>query len=163
MNEIQVSDDFFTSEEQTIILNYCSECDYYYGERDNNSNPPTGMVHNIPEKEKVYHIIRNKIENSIPLIKQMEFDRMYVNCFAPSENPYFHIDGKDVITFLYYPEKEWSLNDGGETQFYVDDNLYGIIPKPNRMVMFDGSIIHRATSFRDRHRFTVAIKYVENK
>ena len=83
---------------------------------------------------------------------------MYVNCFAPSETPYFHTDGKG-ITFLYYPNLEWNLQDGGETQFYVDGNILGVPPLPNRLVMFDGEIVHRATSFRDRYRFTVAIKY----
>jgi len=27
-------------------------------------------------------------------------------------------------------------------------------------VVFDGMIQHRATSFRDKHRFSIAIKYV---
>ena len=84
---------------------------------------------------------------------------MYINCFAPSENPYFHIDGESGMTLLYYPNIEWSINDGGETQFYIDENIYGITPIPNRMVIFDASIFHRATTFRNTHRFTVAIKY----
>jgi hypothetical protein len=54
---------------------------------------------------------------------------------------------------------EWDVNEGGETQFYIDENIYGITPVPNRMVIFDASILHRATSFRSSHRFTVAIKY----
>ena len=78
--------------------------------------------------------------------------------FAPSETPYFHTDGEG-ITFLYYPNLEWNLQDGGETQFYVDGNILGVPPAPNRLVMFDGEIVHRASSFRDRYRFTVAIKY----
>ena len=66
-----------------------------------------------------------------------------MNCFAPSETPYFHTDGKG-ITFLYYPNLEWNLQDGGETQFYVDGNILGVPPAPNRLVMFDGEIVHRA-------------------
>lgn len=163
MNEVQICDDFFSSQEHDKILKYCKTCEYHYGERDNDENPPTGMTHDIPEKEEIYSLIRKKIESTIPLINQMEFDGMYINCFAASENPYFHIDGEDVITFIYYPQKEWSLDDGGETQFYIENNIYGIVPKPNRIVMFDGAIVHRATSFRDIHRFTIAIKYIENK
>ena len=83
---------------------------------------------------------------------------MYINCFVPGENPYYHIDGEG-LTFLYYPNLDWDVQQGGETQFYIDENIYGIIPKPNRMVVFDGMILHRATSFRNQHRFTVAIKY----
>jgi hypothetical protein len=51
------------------------------------------------------------------------------------------------------------VQEGGETQFIVDNEIYGVTPVPNRMVYFDASILHRATSFRNRHRFTVAIKY----
>ena len=83
---------------------------------------------------------------------------MYINCFAPNENPYFHTDGEGV-TFLHYANDRFDLQEGGETQFYVDENIYGVIPIPNRLVMFDGRILHRATSFRNGHRFTVAIKY----
>jgi hypothetical protein len=63
------------------------------------------------------------------------------------------------ITFLYYPNICWNLNDGGETQILVDDQIYGILPIPNRIIKFDASLLHRATAFRDTHRFSVAIKY----
>ena len=51
------------------------------------------------------------------------------------------------------------MNELGETQFYMDDMIYGIPPIPNRMIMFNAHIKHRATSYRTQHRFTVAIKY----
>ena len=84
---------------------------------------------------------------------------MYVNCFAPSENPYFHTDGDDGVTFLYYVNDRWELNDGGETQIIVNDEIKGILPLPNRIVGFDASLLHRATSFRFKHRFTLAAKF----
>lgn len=158
---VKVCDNFFSRSEQTLILDYCESCQYTYGETDDNKHIPTGMVHNIPEQSEIYQLIQRKIESSIPTISQMKLYRMYVNCFAPSENPYFHTDGQTGITFLYYPQTGWDLNDGGETQFYIDGNIYGITPVCNRMVMFDAAIQHRATTFRDRHRFTVAIKYDE--
>jgi Rps23 Pro-64 3,4-dihydroxylase Tpa1-like proline 4-hydroxylase len=116
------------------------------------------MVHEIPETEFVYKLFRKKLLDKCPFLSEMKLYRMYINCFAPCENPYFHTDGKG-LTFLYYINDDWNLQDGGETQFYVDGNIYGITPIPNRLVMFDGMIPHRATSFRNRHRFTIAIKY----
>ena len=83
---------------------------------------------------------------------------MYVNCFAPGENPYFHIDGSHV-TFLFYANEEWNIKMHGETQFFIDNEIYGVLPYPNRMIKFNANIMHRATSFRDRHRFTLAVKY----
>jgi Rps23 Pro-64 3,4-dihydroxylase Tpa1-like proline 4-hydroxylase len=89
---------------------------------------------------------------------------MYINCFAPSENPYFHIDCCDEkddneVTFLYYPNETWDLDDGGETQFFINERIYGVAPIPNRLIYFNANILHRATSFRDRHRFSIALKY----
>ena len=125
---------------------------------DDEELPPTGMIHEIGDNEKIYDLFAQQLTQKCSFLKGMTLYRMYVNCFAPSENPYFHIDGEG-ITFLYYPNLEWNLQDGGETQFYCDGNILGVAPVPNRLVMFDGEIVHRAVPFRDRHRFTVAIKY----
>ena len=141
-----------------MIISYCNSCSYTYGEVDNQNTPPTGMVHNIPESEKIYSLFESKL-SAVPFIKGMELYRMYVNCFAPSENPYFHTDGENGITFLYYPNMNWDLQEGGETQFYINDDIYGITPVPNRIVIFSANIKHRATTFRNNHRFTVAVKY----
>ena len=157
-NNIQTSDNIFNKRDQNMIISYCNSCSNTYGEVDNQNTPPTGMVHNISESEKIYSLFESKL-STVPFIKGRELYRMYVNCFAPSENPYFHTDGEDGYTFLYYPQKDWKLDDGGETQFIIDNNLYGILPEPNRMIMFEANIPHRATTFRDRYRFTVAIKY----
>jgi len=85
--------------------------------------------------------------------------RMYINCFAPNENPFFHKDGDSGFTVLYYPNLDWDINEQGETQFLINEEIRGILPIPNRLVKFDATILHRATCFRTKHRFTVAIKY----
>ena len=156
--EVNFIDDFLEQKEQQIVLNYCENAPYHYGEQDDKDLPVTGMIHNIPETEFVYKLFRKHIQDRIEVVRNMKLYRMYVNCFAPQENPFFHIDGEG-LTFLYYPNLDWHVQEGGETQFYIDENIYGIIPKPNRLVGFDGMILHRATSFRSMHRFTVAIKY----
>lgn len=159
MNEINVSNNFFQEKDWNTVLNYCLQCGYTYGEIDNDDTPPTGMIHEVEKDSEIYELFSHRIYESCPQTHQYDLYRMYINCFAPSENPYFHTDGERGYTFLYYPQLDWQLDDGGETQFYFDGSLYGITPEPNRMVMFDARILHRATSFRDRHRFTVAIKY----
>jgi len=157
MGTIEVLDRFLSKEEFDYVLSYCENASYTYGEVDIHGLPPTGMVHEIPETEHIYKLFQSKTKK---LSSDLELYRMYINCFAPSENPYFHTDGDPGdLTFLYYPTNVWKLNDGGETQFLVNNEIYGITPIPNRMVYFDASILHRATAFRDRHRFTVAVKY----
>jgi len=154
---VKVIDNFLTSDQKDFVTWYCLDASYQYGEYDREELPPTGMVSEIDETEEIYELFRDKTKN---LVFGLELDRMYVNCFAPTENPYFHTDWEDGITFLYYPEQSWKLDDGGETQFYIDGEIRGIVPISNRMVYFDANILHRATTFRDRHRFTIAIKYM---
>ena len=73
---------------------------------------------------------------------------------------YYHTDADQGMTFLYYPHKEmWTPNFLGQTEFYVNDKSYSVAPEPNRLCFFDASILHRATSFRTKNRFTVALKY----
>ena len=161
MNPINVSDNYFTERQHQFILTYCENCKYTYGEVDNTDTPPTGLIHNIPYTEEIYRLIEDRIEKSMgPDVIKYRIYRMYVNCFAPRELAYFHTDGKHGdLTFLYYPNLEWNENDLGETQFLIDGEIKGILPKPNRMLGFDADLLHRATTFRDKHRFTIAIKY----
>ena len=156
---IKTFDNFFNENESPTLLEYCCQSSYSYGEVDTRGAPPTGMVHNIREDTEIYKLVKSKILESYREIRKLNLYRMYVNCFAPSENPYFHTDGDDGVTFLYYVNDRWELNDGGETQIIVNDEIKGILPLPNRIVGFDASLLHRATSFRFKHRFTLAAKF----
>ena len=166
--KLEVIDDFFPACDYLKVTKYCFETDYYWGERDNEQSSPTGMIHEIydcedtPVKESNQWIYDLFFENTNHLCPNLKLYRMYINLFAPGENPYFHTDSTDDedITFLYYvPSDDWDIDDGGETQFYHDGEMTGVLSIPNRMVYFDSTILHRATSFRDRWRWTVAIKY----
>ena len=117
------------------------------------------MTHDIPETEFVYKLIAKTLYERAEFTRNMNLYRMYINHFAPSEGADFHNDGEGY-TFLYYPHtEEYELDEGGETQFLLDGNIFGIRAVPNRMAVFDGQIPHRATPFRTQHRFTIAIKY----
>ena len=166
--KLELIDNFFPACDYLKVTKYCFETDYYWGERDNEQSSPTGMIHEIydcedaPVKESNQWIYDLFLENTNHLCPNLKLYRMYINLFAPGENPYFHTDSTDDedITFLYYvPSDDWDIDDGGETQFYHDGEMTGVLPIPNRMVYFDSTILHRATSFRDRWRWTVAIKY----
>ena len=158
--DLNYIDQFFSEQEHQIIHDYCLNAEYSYGERDDANLPITGMVHNIPETEFVYKLIKKRLNDSAQQVQGKKLYRMYVNCFVPGEQPYFHTDGDEGVTFIYYPNMKWDKDDGGETQFLMKDDLYGVLPIPNRMVVFSANLLHRATSFRNDHRFTVAIKYM---
>ena len=57
-----------------------------------------------------------------------------------------------------------TVKTGGNNHAFSDfrgngDVINGYPPIPNRMILFDASLLHRATCFRSTHRFTIAIKY----
>ena len=183
---IDVLDDFLTPEELDFVIEYCVDAPYFYGETDNDDTPVTGLVHNIwvdgmneddlpgerilknsmdnssIDTKKFYALFADRITEKFPECNKESIVRMYVNCFAPCENPYFHRDESedvDAKTFLFYTTPGWDVDRGGETQFVVDGSLYGIPPIQYRLVGFPASILHRATTFRNGYRFTVAIKY----
>tara|TARA_A100001234_G_C12368366_1_gene277065 strand:- start:2 stop:502 length:501 start_codon:yes stop_codon:yes gene_type:complete len=161
---VEVIDNFLSDSEHTAMAMYCHNATYQYGEVDHPGVRPTGMTHHIDDNSAVFKLLEHK---TMPLMLEKYpkayIYRMYVNCFAPNEHPNFHVDNQDdntpAITMLYYPNKKWKPDDGGETQLYIDHEIRGLVPRPNRLVYFDANILHRATTFRNRHRFTMAIKY----
>ena len=161
--DIKIIEDYLTPQIHKQVWEYCLGAPYYVGETDNPDTPPTGVVHNISLDSSIYKILSSPLkENGLIDIKNIY--RCYINCFASSENPYWHMDGEG-ITCLYYPNLEYgNLNEGGETQFLLPNNdIRGILPRPNRMVLFDGMIKHRATCFRSSFRYTLAMKFGYHK
>ena len=159
---IKVFDNFLSEKDFNYVSDYCSTANYTYGERDNFDTPPVGMVSEITLDSEFASLFQNVINQKISQVSPYNLYRSYINCFAPSENPYFHTDGDSGLTLLYYPNKEWNLSDQGETQIVLNnqvDRIVGILPIPNRMLIFDANLVHRATSFRNKHRFTIAFKY----
>ncbi len=135
---------------------------FSYGETDRFDTPVSGMVYDFNLENKFDNdlIIRLKyiIFSVCPDLKKLKLYRQYVNLFLPNERPYFHEDGRGT-TCLFYFNQNYSLDEGGETQFYLNDTITGVLPKPGRLVIFDGEILHRATSFRSNPRITVALKF----
>jgi hypothetical protein len=157
---IEIIDDFLENPNEILFL--CKNSRYTWGQADKPGKPKTGMICKLqidcPEIEKMLQ----KIFELKPKFKTRNLNRIYINCFAPSEQPYFHEDGFSGTTMLYYSSEKYDLDENGETQFLGhDDIIYGIRPKPNRLVIFDANITHRATAFRNSYRFTVAFKFLD--
>ena len=115
---MEIIDNFLERKDVEFVFKYCFASSYAYGETDNMTTPPTGMIHHIKSSETIYNLFESKIRDSYDIVQGMNLYRMYINCFAPSENPYFHKDGDNGLTFLYYfTNHVWGVHDGGETQF----------------------------------------------
>ena len=160
---IDVVDEFLEDHLHHRMFEYCKSAKYRYGECDEYGLPPVGMVSDIvPDGNKSpFDLFEDRIGGEFYPKHQGCPYRMYINLFTPGEIPFWHKDGEQGTTFIYYPNMHWEPNMLGETQFLIDGEITGIIPKPNRLVGFDANISHRATSFRSEHRFSIAIKYYE--
>jgi hypothetical protein len=157
---MKVIDQIFSLEEIQKYHKLFLSKDYYYGEVDSPEHHPTGLVHNFSTDDLTFNEIKCRIEEHAPELKEYSIDRAYLNFFIPNENPYYHHDG-DCTTVIFYVTLSNELNQNGETLFLNDNNktLFGVLPISGRVVVFDGRIKHRATSFRSLPRITLAIKY----
>ena len=84
------------------------------------------------------------------------------NKYDPKTPTYFHRDNDDGgWTFIYFPHIcEYNYQMGGETQILVDNQIVGVLPLPNRLMVFDGSLQHKGTSFsNDQSRYSLAIQF----
>tara|TARA_R100001480_G_scaffold83722_1_gene91886 strand:- start:551 stop:1426 length:876 start_codon:yes stop_codon:yes gene_type:complete len=111
---------------------------------------------------------KNKIEKKLKkqtesILKDMHiFDLLKPERTYASANPYgtvheSHVDyyddlnSKGGVTVMYYLNNFWNFNFAGETVFYDNNNqdiLKSILPKPGRIIVFNGSIEHCAREVR---------------
>ena len=117
---------------------------------------PTGESCNVNSAHKMYSAILDELKKTFSA--PFELSRMYVNRFQPGEIPRFHVDGEVLTCLLYADPETWILDEYGETQLLVNGEIRGVLPLPNRMLIFDGRLPHRATSFATRKRHTIATK-----
>ena len=156
---INFIDNFLSEKDHKSTLLRCMSSPFYYGETDEPHLPPVGMVSVISEDDSIRTFFDEEIKKTVKFVKDLQIYRMYINCFAPGEKPYYHVDGESGVTCLYSPNDNVNMEDGGETQFILENKSINVLPVPNRLSFFNSNILHRATSFRNKHRFTIAIKY----
>ena len=166
MSYIEIFDDKISAENIHDIFVRVAGLSYTHGEQDNPDTPPTGVVAELGldlSKQKVVKDMYDLYMSLCPASDSYNIlQRAYVNLFAPGEQPYYHIDG-DCMTMLYYVNPIWHPNQGGETKILQssDRDVFAISPVPGRIAIFNGSLKHTATSFRNMHRFSVALKFIK--
>jgi hypothetical protein len=174
---IKTYDDLLSEDEHQKLLTEVFNLQYHYGETDEENTPPSGMTCDLDPANHYTHNILESYLKEFDFLKDCYCQRSYVNTFAPNERTYFHHDFTQY-TALYYPGPFWNINDEGETKFFFTSNpfdsiiqkdsedmpiMVSIAPIPNRLVIFKGDVLHSATSFRDKHRFSVAFKFLRKE
>lgn len=172
---IEVYDDVCSYDDNVKLYRTLLNGNYEYGEYDMPHHPPTGLISPINQQSQTFiqlleyflQLDNPSSNNLLSVVQNHSKDlldgrnvliRPYVNLFLPNERPFFHSDGK-VITSMFYFNPLYDIDEGGETQFFIDDQITGVLPKPSRLVIFDGTVLHRATSFRTKPRITAVIKF----
>ena len=123
-----------------------------------------GSVCDLEKDDEIVKVFKHRFEQQQEIkeaIDGMVLHRALINNYAPLEQANYHIDLEGGITLIYFVNKKYNLEHGGETSFYMpeDDMVIGIPPRQQRLVMFDGGILHRATTFRDKRRFNIVFQY----
>jgi SM-20-related protein len=75
--------------------------------------------------------------------------RCYANAQSYGTDGTSHKDSKSPTSYtaVYYPHAAWDLDWAGETVIFTDDKsdvLAAIYPKPNRLAVFHGNVLHAA-------------------
>jgi len=143
------------------IYKEVSSLPYFFGEKDNANDEPTGLTSELKKESISFQSIYNFISQH-PLLKDKEIHRTYVNLFIPRENANYHPDGLSGYTLLYYANLDYDYNEGGETKFLQENNtVFSVLPVPGRIVVFSAKYIHSASSYKNKHRFSIAFKFKE--
>ena len=173
--KIIILDDFFTFSE--ISGNYNNAISYKYSiynssesEVQNLSNKRLGCPLEITDPilmnifdEKRLEIIKNYIPQ-----ENFYHWRSYINFGIHSDNHKIHVDDftvGDGITLLYYINRNWDKDWGGETIFYDDGGNEILYISPfvvGRLIIFSSTIPHSAKPQHFNappYRFTLASKF----
>ncbi len=93
--------------------------------------------------------------------------RAYTNVASYGDMLFTHTDclpGQHDLTALWYLCERWDIEWGGETVFFdaQDEVAYAVMPRPGRLVVFDGAIKHVGrppNRICYAPRYTFAIKF----
>ena len=91
---------------------------------------------------------------------------VYTNLLRSGDRPKAHVDNVSPKnrTVMFYLNDEWNRDWGGETIFYDlnDEITKAVLPKPGRVVSFDGRIPHSARpplTAAHRPRYITVMKF----
>ena len=140
MNEIKVIDNFFSEnirEEIYDLLRYGSNWSFNGGREGRRFWHVNKLEDDIFFNTYLFKIICDELD------KNFSIGRIYANGQTANQCGNPHYDDGD-ITFLYYPNPNWKLEDQGHLIFLEGDNdVSNIVTyKSNRAILFPSGIKH---------------------
>lgn len=167
---LQIWDGVFTNAEIEECYEYFKGLAFLKQERDNPEDLyPSFSADLKPKNFEIKHALgiksRTWIDNISNHASYVLF-RVAVNLMTKGDMELPHTDcpkDRGDITVLFYLNNKWLHTWGGETLFYsANEAVYAVLPKPGRVVIFSGSITHKAgipNSLAKDVRYTLALKY----
>jgi hypothetical protein len=162
---IEVIDNVFDEKTIDFLYGYYRDQSpwHFTGEGIDNSNWRK-FYKDLSQDSKKDNILFYKAEeifnSKLPHLKKTHtLDRPYVSGYVYGTHHDMHIDG-DCYTIMFYLNKVWAIPYAGETIFTNHEQteiLSSVIPKPGRVVVFDGQIPHCA---REVSRTCVELRMV---
>lgn len=166
--DIAIHDDVLRPDEQQAVLNFLRAPGWGYGAFSDPAPDASrywfkhfaGYVQTGQEDRHPDQIER-ELELNAPLAAQMwrriqpivlpghRLARCYANGYPFGSEGGLHMDSNipSHYTLIYYPHLAWHPNYGGETLFFNargDEIIAAAYPRPNRLVVFPGTIPHVA-------------------
>ena len=171
MNPIEIIDDFLSTEEQRHIHRYFEKnVAWYFGSQSDREAMPFGHWN--------FDFLQSDPRNEIDLESQLGLEpkfklianlwqriktelrpghrlvRCYANAHTFGVEGYPHVDSRKPghCTTLVYVNPLWAPEWAGETVFFNEagDIIQSALPRPGRLALFDGRIIHAARAVTRR-------------
>ena len=147
--EALVLDDIFKKNELEGLYEVIRTMPYEWRNSDEAKNDySTRWASFISTKEALKHTQLRRIIDLVYAIYpdlELKLERVYVNFNLYGEIHFPHFDD-GRLTALFYVNKEWESEWQGETFFYENEEPVQVVaPKPNRLLLFDASILHRGS------------------
>ena len=175
--QIKVYDNVFNWDDQTLLYGKCMNAPYQIGWADSvfekeayfHSEITTDMWEHAHTNDNLNDFL-NILTKAQPFqeFKERAIEKTVINCDTIADSHTHHIH-KDQDVILYYANKEWKDGWSGETMFY-DENGKDIICAlpytPNRMVVFDGELVHRfngPSPTAPKYRFSISTFFWKEK
>ena len=117
---------------------------------------------NIDEATEILFAEARKFGILANIIDGSDYQGTIYNKYPGKCPTHFHTDSDEGgWTFIYFQDTaDYNFKLGGETQIYQNGQIRGIMPVPNRLMAFDGSLYHRGMSFNtDQTRYSFAVQF----
>ena len=162
--ELFVCDDFIDLATVTAVGAYVKTLPYARSETSLAGMAPTASSAEVPGTPLMADFVARlgRFAEEMFAGERFRAQRAYINHSVYGDTYHMHRDFS-AVTVLYYANLAWETDWGGET-IYFDDNSDAqvvVSPRPGRMVIARGAILHRGTvPTRDcqEARLTIAYK-----